>query len=507
MLVPQKLKNEANRLAALDRYSIVDTPLEQCFDEITRVAAHIMGTPIALVSLVDEKRQWFKSRYGLDIPETPRAISFCGHVVADDAAMTVSDARVDPRFEDNPLVCGPPNVVFYAGAPLRTPDGYVLGTLCALGSEPDTPTQAQLDALELLAAQVVRHLEARRERRRLEQYRRLFESPALLPIILDPSGIVLEHNQAWLALDTGGATDLTGTHILELVHPDDVEEVAAFLEQVRNEATVLGVQARVIGPHGERWLSWTAHMDDLEQCIYALARDVTAERELARQKRELLSMVSHDLRTPLTSISGSLKLLESGRVGSVDAQGSELVSIASNACDRLIRLVGLLLELDRLDSGRIDLQRCREPVHTLLSAAHDSVAGYAHDRGVHLDLPQTDLSLEADQDRIVQVLTNLLSNAIRHAPRGSEVRVEVERRSEGLQFSVIDRGPGIDEASQKRLFRRFSQVGAARTGGSGLGLAVCKGFVEAHGGSIEVHSTPGQGATFRFLLPDEGPHA
>lgn len=162
MLEPNPPLNEVERLAELRELRILDTDPEPGFDRAAALAASIAGTPIALVSLVDEERQWFKSNHGLDARETPRAVSFCGHVVATGARLVVEDARVDERFADNPLVTGAPFVTFYAGVPLITPEGHTLGTLCVIDHAPRRLSAAQLVQLELVAENVVRLLEARR---------------------------------------------------------------------------------------------------------------------------------------------------------------------------------------------------------------------------------------------------------------------------------------------------------------------------------------------------------
>jgi hypothetical protein len=160
--------DEPKRLATLDSYAILDTPPEESFNGIAELAASILGVPIALISLVDAERQWFKARHGLSATETPRDISFCSHVVAERAPLIVTDASVDPRFADNPLVTGEPRVRFYAGVPLRTEDGCVLGTLCAIDHHARTPSPQQLDALRVLASHVVSLLELRRAHARRE---------------------------------------------------------------------------------------------------------------------------------------------------------------------------------------------------------------------------------------------------------------------------------------------------------------------------------------------------
>jgi anti-sigma regulatory factor (Ser/Thr protein kinase) len=152
---------EADRLAALRRYKILDTEPEQRFDDLALLASQICGTPMALISLVDHDRQWFKARVGVDVPQTSRDIAFCAHAIEQPGLFVVPDALQDARFRDNPLVRSEPRIRFYAGAPLVTTDGNALGTLCVLDREPRDLTQAQQDALEALKRQVIAQLDLR----------------------------------------------------------------------------------------------------------------------------------------------------------------------------------------------------------------------------------------------------------------------------------------------------------------------------------------------------------
>lgn len=153
--------NEEERLQALDRYAIVDTSPEPAFDRITRLASHIFGAPIALISLIDRARQWFKSRHGLDVAETSRGVAFCAHAILTDGVMVVPDAGSDSRFANNPLVTGGPRIRFYAGAPLHTSDGYNLGTLCVIDRAPRAMTEREQQLLADLAALVMDEIELR----------------------------------------------------------------------------------------------------------------------------------------------------------------------------------------------------------------------------------------------------------------------------------------------------------------------------------------------------------
>ncbi|MDO6474810.1 ATP-binding protein [Alteromonas sp. 1_MG-2023] len=169
MIQPPLPENEEARLAELLSYGILDTESETLFDDITSLASEICDTPIALISLVDPDRQWFKSKVGLDASETHRNISFCGHAILDDELMEINDTHRDERFHDNPLVTGPPNIRFYAGTPLITPEGYALGTLCAIDSEPKRLSKMQKSALTTLGKSVMAHLELRKQNLVLRQ--------------------------------------------------------------------------------------------------------------------------------------------------------------------------------------------------------------------------------------------------------------------------------------------------------------------------------------------------
>lgn len=164
-------QNEKKRLNVLWQYEVLDTVPEEVFDDLTELAARICEAPIALISLVDEKRQWFKSRVGTPVQETSRDISFCAHAIQQSDLFIVPDATKDPRFADNPLVKSDPKIRFYAGAPLITPDGYALGTLCVIDKVPRELRPDQKQALIILGRHVVSQLELRRRSRELSNVR------------------------------------------------------------------------------------------------------------------------------------------------------------------------------------------------------------------------------------------------------------------------------------------------------------------------------------------------
>lgn len=170
MKTPEIPSNEILRLKALKEYSILDTLSEKEYDDITQLASQICGTSISTISLIDEKRQWFKSKVGLEVDETSKEVSFCGHAIMEpDKIFTVKDSRLDARFQDNPLVIGKPHVIFYTGVPLVSQDGFALGTLCVIDDQPKELNQDQLLALKALSNQVVSLFELRKSKMQLER--------------------------------------------------------------------------------------------------------------------------------------------------------------------------------------------------------------------------------------------------------------------------------------------------------------------------------------------------
>ncbi|MGB5267671.1 MAG: GAF domain-containing protein, partial [Polyangiales bacterium] len=234
MKAPRIPENEAERLRALESYRVMDTPPESSFDDLTTLVARILDGPIALVSLVDADRQWFKSRYGLDAPETPRDISFCGHVVAEQELLVVPDAFEDSRFHDNPLVTGDPRVRFYAGVPLMTPDGHILGTLCAIDHEARQVSANQLDTLSILGRQVADQLELRRQLLLTKDYeqqlRTLFETAVDTIVTIDEAGLIEGVNAVVQRTLGYEPSELVGQHVGVLMPPRHRGRLEQYLQ-------------------------------------------------------------------------------------------------------------------------------------------------------------------------------------------------------------------------------------------------------------------------------------
>ena len=242
-------------------------------------------------------------------------------------------------------------------------------------------------------------------------------------------------------------------------------------------------------------------------------RDVSRRSAADRVKDEFISTVSHELRSPLTSIRGALGLLSSGIMGTLNDKGANLLRIALTNSDRLVRLINDILDLEKIQSGREPLAFQPVQLGEIVQQAIEGMQPVADGAGVQLAHDSVAAEIEADPDRLLQVLTNLLSNAIKFSPAGSTVSVSLAAEGEGVVLAVMDQGRGIPEDKLEAIFGRFQQVDAADSrekGGSGLGLAICRTIVLQHSGRIWAERNPAGGSTFRVYLPNrpepvEGP--
>lgn len=241
--------------------------------------------------------------------------------------------------------------------------------------------------------------------------------------------------------------------------------------------------------------------------VVLLLRDVTRLAELDRLKSEFVMTTSHELRTPLTSIGMSIALLRETALNKLDNKEQQLLSAAHEDLQRLRVLVNNLLDLSRIEAGKMEMDFSSRPVPPLLEKVTESFKVQADQKGVALsfNVPEGLPNVKADSNQISWVLTNLVSNALHFTPRGGNIQLTAEAFGPFVQISIRDDGPGIPYEYQSKIFDKFVQVKSHNAlGGSGLGLAICKEIVRAHGGTIWVDSVPGAGSTFIFTVPIEG---
>ncbi len=403
MKIAPQSNNENERIKELLRYNILDTGFEAEYDDLTALASYICDTPIALISLIDPKRQWFKSRVGIDVQETSRDFAFCAHAILQNQVLVIPDTLQDERFYDNPLVTSAPHIRFYAGVPLVTDSGLALGTICAIDQKPRQLDEKQLQALKVLANQVMTHLELRLSVTQLEKY----------------------------------AQELHDSNL---------------------------------------------------------------------SKDKFFSIISHDLRAPFNGILSLSEMLANDFDTFDKSEIKEFATDIFRSAKTAYDLVDNLLSWSRLETGDLnfepDLLQLAPLIATVTSLLHGIAAQKLIEIDVQFDDPE--IFVYCDRNMIYSVLQNLIANSIKFTPSNGKIQISSHVQEGWLQISIKDTGIGIKEEDLQNLFRLnkpFSTKGTAGETGTGLGLMLCKQFIEKNGGKFWVISKPELGSTFNFTLP------
>lgn len=507
-------RSEAKRLDVLRNLDILDTAPETDLDELTRLASLICQTPIALISLVDDHRQWFKSKQGLNVAETPREISFCTHAIQNDQVFLIKDAARDARFSDNPLVKGEPHIRFYAGAPLVYEDGVHLGTLCVIDRQPRLLESHQLEALRTLAKQVVNQIRSRQLRTSLEHL------SARLKNVLDsqPAGIIVEDAERRVLLVNESMPRILKLSPTETIQPGESHE--SWCEKVRTRMAqpadferetlaIFRAGGKVLNQQfqtqDERWLERDYlplsfnNMTDSHLWVY---RDITERKrdealieyqraQMLESQRlsslgEMASGLAHEINNPMTVIYGRAahlqEMAEEKKV--TPEQTSRYLEEILEVCQRVMRIVRGLRSFAR--SGEADPM---EPA-ALTSIIGDTLEFCRvkiRESGVELRVAEIDpdLQLECRPVQVSQIVLNLINNAF-DAVRSRDKRwieVDAVTTSDEVLISVTDSGDGIPVDVREKLFRPFFTTKDSHQG-TGLGLAISRRIAEDHDGSI-----------------------
>jgi PAS domain S-box-containing protein len=325
-------------------------------------------------------------------------------------------------------------------------------------------------------------------------------------IVANDEGIIQQANPAAQRMFGYTADELLGQSIRRLL-PDEEAALPDALARAYERAAGRTTEWQARRKSGELF-PMELQLWDFEttegRFLAGHVRDLSSRHEVDRLKKEFVTTVSHELRTPLTSLRGSLGLLTAGVVGPLPPETLRMVEIAERNTVRLIELINGILDLERLGSGAVPLRLEPTPLGAVLERAHEAVAALAEQAGVQLDVPTTPLRVRGDAGRLVQLLVNLLGNALKFSPAGARSEVSVAEEAGEARTEVLDRGRGVPAEMREAIFEPFRQVegtDARSRGGTGLGLAICRTIVEQHGGRIGVGPREGGGSRFWFTLP------
>lgn len=401
---------------------------------------------------------------------------------------------------------------------------YEKGNESSSSTVAETESQLQLKVAERTAELVNLNTSLQsylEERREIEEVLRI--SQARLARILDiaDDAIISTDGNQIITLFNQGAEKMFGYSAHEVIGQKlDLLLPERFAQAHRQHVNEFGKSPSLSRRMGERKEIFARRQDGSEfpaeasiskfnlsnEYFYTvILRDITARKQIERMKDEFVSVVSHELRTPLTSIHGSLGMLASGLLKPDSEQAKRLLQIATESTERLVRLINDILDIERIESGKVKMARETCNLADLINSTVSMIESLADKAEVHLSVSSLSLELWADADRIVQTLTNLLSNAIKFSPKGSTVYLRTEKKGDTeVLLTVRDTGRGIPTDKLESIFERFQQVDSSDSrnhDGTGLGLAICRSIVQQHGGRIWVESVVGEGSTFYLLLP------
>ena len=523
---------DAKRLALLRETGLLDSPTEESFDRLTRLAAKLTGAPVTFISLVDEGRDFYKSCFGFPEPlASEREVTgttFCHYALVAGGPLVIEDTLAHPIYRNVPTVESL-GVRAYLGIPLRI-GGMAIGSFCAIDFKPRVWSALAIEVMEELAASTMREIELRaaiedaeRERGRLKALLR--HVPAAVIFADGQSRRVLLWNQQVeqiLGTVPRGA-EIQGEESFDAFHPDGraVEQHESPLERAILGETVHGQEFRIVRRDGTTvWIRvHGAPVRDARgpESIGGVISfyDVTEQRRIEQEnlrlyeeartanqaKDDFFAAVSHELRTPMTSILGWSKLLMSE-----DLQNNETAMEAAEAIAGSARLqaqlIDDLLDVSRISTGKLALNTTSLNVNDSIHEAIQAAQPVAASQGLRLRTSLGEVPvIDGDGARLRQVVGNLLSNSIKFTPSGGLIEVSSRTEDGRVVIVVSDTGRGIAPELLPHVFEKHRQARSAEHGGLGLGLTIVRHLVEMHGGEVRAHSAgPGKGTEFTIRL-------
>jgi len=517
------------------------------FDRITRLACRVLEVPLAGLSLVGERRQWFLSTAGFELTGMPRDVSFCAETLDEDRIHVIKNPADETRFEKNPFVVSSPPVRFYAGHPLCTAEGIRVGTLFVMDRRKRKMDDADLDGLRELAALAEAEIGVVRAEDLAhwsggdgtpgsgpadDVFTQIFLRAGVGMAVSDSNGSVIRANPAVARVLGRSVEEIVGEDAEAFTHPDDVaSSKRAFHRLEDGDHERYQVEKRYIRSDGDiMWGRLTVTRlkgcsDD--GCVLGILEDITehvwarqellryqdelegakeAVEEANRNKSEFLAKMSHELRTPLNSVIGFAKIVGK-KIGDDDPKlHSYLDRILANGV-HLLGLINDILDLSKVESGKLELQLGQVSIRDLVIETITQLEGNVDPSRLQLvaDVADGQDPLLTDRARLKQILINLVGNAVKFTTEG-QVRVSVVDDPAGgppLAIDVVDTGPGIAPERLDAIFDAFQQAdnsSSRKFEGTGLGLTISRSLSQVLGFDLHVESRVGVGSTFRIDL-------
>ncbi len=541
--------SEEERLTVLRSYGILDTPAEAEFDALTRLAAYICGAPIALISLLDGQRQWFLSKQGMSADQKPQNISFCRYTIQRDELFEVTDASLDERFNGNPLVTGPPHIRYYCGAPLITPEGYRLGSLCVIDRKPKKLDDAQKAALQTLAREVIVRLEMKRQQQQLERQQQqaesnqkrfglLFEHSRSYLYTHTLSGIILAANTAAVQALGHNVREIAGSNIADFLVTETPDRLEDYLQKIRTEGVLSGTARVRTGSGEERYWQFSNVLCEDPGCapfVICSAYDVT-DKQAARQ---ILLLAEEDLKNQVQLRTAELSAVNAALESTREELEAFLYRASHDLRGPVCSLKGVmyLMQTDTAGKGQEALLGMMQQTLLKLEHAMENILHYTNNRHNYLDYEKVDLpavlrqaldyckrvkgseqvtirtGITAENDfysdayRVQLVIQHLLANSIAfHDLTLPEpfVQVSLNCTPATLTICLEDNGGGVAPDAAPVIFDRFVKD-SGQSIGTGLGLYIVKAVLTKLGGTVEVFSRDGKGTCFVVEIPNRPP--
>lgn len=523
-------ENEEQRLAVLNRYRILDTPSEKSFDSVVKLATEIFQVPVSLVSLVSAEEVFFKAAEGVgDLRCGDRGYTPCALGVLTQEVTVIENALAHPNLTNNPLVHGAFGLRFYAGAPLITHDGFIIGTVCLVDTAPRNFGKHDEAILASMARVVMEQIELRlanllETEKQVTINKKLAASEQRMQNILDTmaEGVTIINKAGRMIYSNPMAQRILGlpeNEIKKRTYNDsqwcNVRLDGSPLPDTSHPMTIMmatgiAVYDMEIGFHasdGEvSYISMNAApiIDSESGEItggIGTFMDVTNRRRLMQQKEEFISVASHELKTPITSLQASMQLLDRQKNNPSPEKFTKLIEQSNKSLQKLTKLVGNLLDANRISEGQLQLRKTTFTIADMIS----DCCHHIHTAGTHEIIVKGDknLRIHADEQQIDQVVVNLVNNAVKYAPDSKHIYINIEKVDNTAKISVKDAGAGVPPEKVPHLFDRYyrADYSGIQFSGLGLGLYICAEIIKKHNGEIGVESEVGEGSTFWFTLP------